>query len=83
MDRLMTKTLADVYLRQGHYQEAYKILKTLLERDPSDKEILEKLRALSEKSGTPSPVEPFPRSPEERMEVLKRWLANIRKRKKA
>ena len=33
MDRMTTKTLAEIYLQQGHLQEAYEIFKALAERD--------------------------------------------------
>ncbi len=82
MDRLTTKTLAEIYLQQGHLQEAYEIYKTLAERDPFDAEIEKKLEELREKlkdlssSGFSSPL-----SKEEKIHHLERWLANIRKRR--
>jgi hypothetical protein len=58
MDRLMTKTLAEIYLQQGHLQEAYDIYKTLAEKDPSDAEIQKRLEELREKLD-PSAVSSF------------------------
>ena len=80
MDRITTKTLAGIYLRQGHFQEAYEMYKALAEKDPFDEEIQERLEELREKlhpsppSGSPSPL-----SREEKIRHLEKWLANIRK----
>jgi len=49
MDRIMTKTLAEIYVRQGHLQEAYEIFKFLSEKDPSNIEIQKRLKELSGK----------------------------------
>jgi hypothetical protein len=49
MDRLVTKTLAEIYLQQGHLEEAYSLFKTLSERDPEDVELKERLEELEEK----------------------------------
>ncbi len=78
----MTKTLAEIYLKQGHLQEAYEIYKTLAERDPFDLDIQRKMDELSEKLN-PSPPTDFlyPLSREEKIHHLGKWLANIRKRR--
>ena len=82
MDRLTTKTLAEIYLQQGHLQEAYEIYKTLAEKDPFDADIQERLEELREKLD-PSPPSGFsyPLSKEEKIHHLEKWLANIRKRR--
>jgi hypothetical protein len=49
MDRLVTKTLAEIYLQQGHLEQAYSLFKTLSERDPEDVELRNRLRELEEK----------------------------------
>ena len=49
MDRLVTKTLAEIYLQQGHLEEAYSLFKTLSERAPEDAEIKNRLKELEEK----------------------------------
>ena len=49
MDRLVTKTLAEIYLQQGHLEEAYSLFKTLSERDPEDVELRNRLKELEEK----------------------------------
>ena len=82
MDRMATKTLAKLYLQQGHLQEAYEIYKTLAENDPFDPEIQKRVEELREKL-QPSPPSnfPYPPSREEKIRHLEKWLANIRKRR--
>jgi hypothetical protein len=82
MDRMTTKTLAEIYLQQGHLQEAYEIFKTLAEKDPFDQELQEKVKELKEKlySSPPSNF-PYPLSKDERIRHLEKWLDNIRKRR--
>ena len=82
MEPLATKTLAEIYLQQGHFQEAYDIFKILLEKDPNNKEIKEKLKELNEKLNL-SPSSP-PRVPPkgEKLRLLERWLSNIRERRR-
>ena len=60
MDRLVTKTLAEIYLQQGHLKEAYSLFKTLSERDPEDVELKDRLRELEEKMNLLAPEAEFP-----------------------
>ena len=82
MEPIATKTLAEIYLRQGHLQEAFEIYKTLAEKDPFDQEIQDKVEELREKL-YPSPPSNFtyPLSKEEKLRHLEKWLANIQKRR--
>jgi hypothetical protein len=82
MDRIITKTLGEIYLQQGHLEEAYGVYKALAEKDPFDPEIQKRVKELREKLH-PSPPSnfPFPLSREERIRYLEKWLANIQKRK--
>ncbi len=82
MDRIATKTLAEIYLQQGHFQEAYEIFKALAEKDPQNAEIKHRLEQLSEKL-TPSPPLTLPalRSKEEKIRFLEKWLTNIHRRR--
>jgi tetratricopeptide (TPR) repeat protein len=82
MDRLVTRTLAEIYLQQGHFQEAYEMFKALLEKDPSNKEIQEKLRELIEKLKTSPTALPPGFSKSEKIRLLERWLSNIQERRK-
>jgi hypothetical protein len=82
MDRMTTKTLAEIYLQQGHLQEAYEILKSLAEKDPFDQELQEKVKELKEKLHSSPPSNfPYPLSKDERIRHLEKWLDNIRKRR--
>lgn len=82
MDRIVTKTLAEIYMQQGHFEEAYEILKALSEKDPSNMEIKKKLEELSEKLKRLSPLtDQSIRTTEEKIRLLKKWLANIRERR--
>lgn len=83
MDRIMTKTLAEIYIQQGHFEEASEILKTLSEKDPSDMEIQKRLMELSEKLKRSSPLAVQSiRTAEEKIRLLERWLTNIQERKR-
>jgi thioredoxin-like negative regulator of GroEL len=83
MDRLITKTLAEIYLKQGDLRKAYEILKILSGQDPSDKEIKEKLIELGERLGLPPPtLHPADHTKEEKIRVLKKVLTDIRGRRK-
>lgn len=83
MDRIMTKTLAEIYIQQGHFEEAYEILKALSEKDPSNIEIQKRLKELSEKLKRSSPLtDQSIRTTEEKIQILERWLTNIRGRKR-
>ena len=86
MERMISKTLAEIYLQQGHLQEAYQILKALLERDPSNQEVQKKLMEVSERLGiemSPKPeTVPSRLSDDEKIRLLTRWLANIRKQRR-
>jgi hypothetical protein len=81
---MVTKTMAELYLQQGHLQEAYEIYKALAEKDPFDLEIQERVNELKEKLHPPPPPKFFyPLSVEERVRYLEKWLANIRKRRRS
>jgi len=83
MEQIKTKTMAEIYLKQGHLKEARDIFKTLAEKDPSDHEVREKLRILNLKMGLISPPSPSSvLSKEERIEFLERWLTHIQSRRK-
>jgi dethiobiotin synthetase len=84
MDKFTTKTLAEVYIQQGYLQEAYKIFKTLAEKDPSDPEIQKRVEELREKLHLSPPSDfPSPLSKEEKIRRLEKWLAHIRKQRRS
>jgi thioredoxin-like negative regulator of GroEL len=70
MERVPTKTLAEIYLQQGHFEEAYEIFKALSGKDPSNQELKAKLKELETALST-----------EEKIRILKQWLAKIQERK--
>jgi predicted Zn-dependent protease len=83
MDRMITKTLGEIYLKQGDLRKAYEIFKVLSEQDPSDKQVQAILTKLSERLGlSPPSLGPPARSTEEKIRLLKKALANIRRRRK-
>jgi hypothetical protein len=82
MDRLLTKTLAEIYLEQGHLEEAYSIFKALSEKNPADTELQGRVRELEAKlENLPSRQKPAELTPEEKKRTLEKWLANIRDRR--
>jgi len=83
MDRMVTKTLAEIYLKQGDLRKAYEILKVLSEQEPSDKETRQKLIELSERLGvSPPPLHPADHTKEERIRILKKVLTHVRERRR-
>ncbi len=83
MDRIATKTLAEIYYQQGHLQKAYEIYRILSQKNPEDIEINKRLTELEERLGLSSNyIQSKSHSKEEKIDILKRWLENIRKRKK-
>ncbi len=76
MDRLLTKTLADIYFKQGHFDKAYEIYKALSEKNPSDPEIQERLQELTERLGIFAQ-----QRREKQIRILEEWLSTIRERK--
>jgi hypothetical protein len=81
MDRMTTKTLAEIYLKQGHSQKAYEIFKGLAEKDPLNCEIQERLKELKTKLDSANYFQSL-QSTEEKVRYLEKWLANIRRRKR-
>jgi len=82
MERIMTKTMAEICLQQGYLQEAYEIFTYLAEKDPQDMEIQKRLEELREKLPPPPIQFPYPYTREDKIHHLEKWLENIRKRRK-
>jgi hypothetical protein len=95
MEPMKTKTLAEIYIKQGHLREAYDILTDLAGKDPSNQELRQRLTELRKRldvaqSSDPTQHRSLPRSPphspprsnEERLQILEGWLSNIQKRRK-
>ncbi len=71
-----TVTMADLYVRQGHVDKARDIYQRILERDPDNREVREKLDALV--SAPPRDTPAQPRNP--KAVKLEEWLAKVKKR---
>jgi len=82
MDQLLTKTLAEIYLEQGHLEKAYSIFKALSEKNPADTELQNRVRELEEKLEV-SPPRQQPPDPalEKKKRTLEKWLTNIQDRR--
>jgi len=84
MDCMTTKTLAEIYLRQGYFKEAFEIYKALAEKNPSDSEIQKRVQELRGKLHLSPPSNfPYPFSGEEKIRHLEKWLDNIRKQRRS
>jgi predicted Zn-dependent protease len=81
MDRLLTKTLAEIYLQQGHLQEAYSIFKALAEKNPSDMDLQNRVAELEQKLALASPATQGP-STRKKIQTLERWLTSLRDRRR-
>ncbi len=79
---IWTKTLAELYLNQGHPEKALEIYYEILKREPSNREIREAINDLKGKMAHPSqphfidPPQDFTKK--ERIKTLQKWLDNIR-----
>ena len=91
MEPMKTKTLAEIYIKQGHLREAYEILTDLAGKDPSNQELRQSLTELRKRLDVTQPSDPteprslprsLPRSNEERLQILEGWLSNIQKRRR-
>lgn len=87
---LVTATLADLYLRQGHSAEAIAVLEALLRRSPGREDLLRRLdeaRRLAEAEGTePPPAVATARAARpvrtDRVARLERLLARVQQRRR-
>jgi len=80
--QIVTKTLAELYLQQGHLQEAFEIYQRLAEKDPFDPEIQMRIKELKEQLPPSPSADLFSHHPKaERIRVLEKWLSNIRRRR--
>lgn len=73
-DVTSTLTMADLYARQGLIDDARQIYETILQRDPQNSAVREKLEALR-----PS-LAPASKEPDEKVGKLERWLSKVGRR---
>ncbi len=59
-DALVTRTMGEIYLRQGLLQEARRVFEVLLERSPGDEALQERLWEVEEEMGLREPKVPDP-----------------------
>ncbi|HEY5610160.1 MAG TPA: tetratricopeptide repeat protein [Thermoanaerobaculia bacterium] len=80
-DPTTTVTMADLYAKQGHYDQARDIYQRMLERDPMNRELRQKLDAMP--SATPAPMEdavpPAESGRGEAVHRLESWLTKVKK----
>jgi len=63
MEPMKTKTLAEIYIKQGHLREAYDILMDLAGKDPSNQELRQRMTELGKRLDLAQPSGPAqPRS---------------------
>ena len=74
---LFTVTLAELYIKQGHFQEAAKILREIRRRDPQNVQAWTKLEALNAPSNPDSSVSTEFVAPNKLIKTLSSWLKNI------
>lgn len=83
MSEIATKTLAEIYLKQGDLRKAYEIYQILSERDPLDEEVRKRVNELNQALNlSPPSSRSFPHSREEKIRFLEEWLTHIQKRKR-
>ena len=82
-----TLTMADLYARQGLTDDARHIYEAILQRDPNNTAVREKLEGLSIGEQAPSPVPPAPPTGEApvlqrntKVDRLQTWLQKVAKR---
>ncbi len=75
-DAANTVTMADLYVRQGFIDKAREIYQNILQRDPDNPEVRQKLEALV--PAAPADRPSAQRNP--KVDKLERWLAKVTKR---
>jgi tetratricopeptide (TPR) repeat protein len=78
-----TITLADIYIKQGHWKMAGDILTEIIAREPSNVQARAKLDAVLSATGRESSAGPAPPSTNYLIETLSLWLDNIGRLKHA
>jgi len=79
VDPIPTATLAEIYLRQGHLDQAREIYARLVEQAPADQRIRRRLTEIENKLGRSDPA---PEAEGSTIEWLESLLEQIRKERK-
>jgi len=74
---LMTLTMADLYIQQGHFPEAIKILQEIIAKDPQNQEAIQKLDFLKSSLFSDEDQARRKQSREKTIQTLSLWLKNI------
>ena len=74
-DLTATLTMADLYVQQGLPDQARQIYEKILQRDPDNREVRDKLSSLSR----PSPSEPAAKRENPKVTRLEQWLAKVKR----
>jgi len=75
---IQTDTLAEIYIKQGHWKKALSIYKEILDREPGNTAVREKIEALRKR------IEGDPKAASKRKTIsrLEKWLAVVRREEK-
>jgi tetratricopeptide (TPR) repeat protein len=78
---LLTVTLADLYMRQGHFSEAEKILLDIIKKEPQNMQAVEKLDLLRASLPDKFSADMDPARIDNLIDTLSSWLKNIERLK--
>ena len=76
-----SETLAELYIKQGHRDKGLEVYRRLVEKDPDNMKLHERIMALEE--GEASQEMPAPASRKARIRRLEGWLSVIRERRRS
>jgi Tfp pilus assembly protein PilF len=76
-----SETLAELYIKQGHRDKGLEVYRRLVEKDPDNMKLHERIMALEE--GEASPETPAQASRKARIRRLEGWLSVIRERRRS
>ena len=78
-EEIDSETLAELYIKQGHSDKGLEVYRRLVEKDPDNMKLHERIMALEE--GEPSQETPAQASRKARLRRLEGWLSVIRERR--
>ncbi len=78
-----SETLAELYIKQGHRDKGLEVLRRLVEKDPDNMKLHERIMALEEAEGGAPQETPAQASRKARIRRLEGWLSVIRERRQS
>lgn len=78
-DLFTTVTMADLYAKQGHYDQAREIYQRMLEKDPDNRELRQKLAALPGATPVAAPPPSTEGTRNQAVTRLETWLSKVKK----